>query len=193
VLPDGCRDLIVRDVASSAPCWRVSPLFDRSQPIRIDCHSTTAGFRLQPGAQIRETQLLSYIQQLSCYPDQVSEILEEFVSVDPSVEEALACLAGGARSVAEVAANLGVSTRTLQRLLLRRTARAPGYWLQLARVRAAARALSAADSLAELAEAFGYADQPHMNRAFQRWFGLTPLQMQRSPALIAQLEGPGYG
>ena len=56
-------------------------------------------------------------------------------------------------------------------MVLSRTKRTPSYWLQLARIRKAARSLTANTYLADVAENFGFSDQSHMNREFQRWLG----------------------
>ena len=95
-------------------------------------------------------------------------------------------------SVKQISTQLGVSTRTLQRLVLSKTKRTPGYWLQLARIRKAARSLSQSVCLVDVAENYGFSDQSHMNREFQRWFGLTPVQVLNSPAIIRQLNDKGY-
>lgn len=192
VIPDGCRDLIVKTVANEKPNWFVSPLFDQSEFIQIEDYCTYSGFRLSPGAEIKEDKILSYIASSNLYADEVKEILDDFVTIDDSVKEALRCLASELGSVKQVSVQLGVSVRTLQRMILNKTKRTPGYWLQLARVRKAAKHLCSEANLIDVADMYGFSDQSHMNREFQRWFRLTPLQLLNSPNVIRQLNNNGY-
>ncbi|HEA17396.1 MAG TPA: AraC family transcriptional regulator [Pseudoalteromonas prydzensis] len=193
VIPDGCRDLIVKTVGNEKPDWFVSPLFDQSKLVQIEDNSTYSGFRLSPGAELREGEILSYIKRKKLHADEVKEIIDDFIIIENSVKEALGCLACELGSVKQVSVQLGVSVRTLQRLILNKTKRTPGYWLQLARIRKAAKNLSPAADLIDVAEKYGFSDQSHMNREFQRWFGLTPLQLLNTSSVIRQLNGKGYG
>jgi len=192
VIPDGCRDLIVKTLANEKPNWLVSPLYDQSEFVQIEASCNYIGFRLSPGAEIKELELLDYIEKKQLHVEDVKDIIGDFTSIESSIEEALTCLANEKGSVKQISAQLGVSTRTLQRLLLSKTKRTPGYWLQLARIRKAARSLSQIVCLADVAENYGFSDQSHMNREFQRWFGLTPVQVLNSPAIIRQLNDKGY-
>jgi len=88
---------------------------------------------------------------------------------------------------------LGVSSRTLQRLICKETDRAPAYWILLARARRAAREMVEPTSLADIAETHGYADQSHMTREFKRWFDLSPSVMRNTPNILDQLFNRGYG
>ena len=101
-------------------------------------------------------------------------------------------MASDNESIKQSSAQLGISVRTLQRLIIKKTNRTPGYWLQLARVRKAAKSLNPGINLADLAEEYRFSDQSHMNREFQRWFKLTPAQLLKSPELILQLNDKGY-
>ena len=82
------------------------------------------------------------------------------------------------RDLRRVQRQLGVSERSLQRLVSAATGRPPLYWKRLARLRRAARALGSESPLTALAADHGFADQAHMNLEFQRWMGLTPLPRQ---------------
>ena len=192
VIPDGCRDLIVKTLENEKPNWLVSPLYDRSELVQIETSCNYTGFRLSPGTEIKERELLNYIEKKQPYVDDVSNFLEDFISTHSAMEETLTCFANEMGSVKKIAAQLGVSTRTLQRLVFSKTKRTPGYWLQLARIRKAARSLSQHVCLVDVAENYGFADQSHMNREFQRWFGLTPLQVLNSPTILRQLNDKGY-
>lgn len=193
VIPDGCRDLIVKIVGNEKPDWFVSPLFDQSKLFQVEDHCTYSGFRLSPGASLKEDGILSYIERKKLHADEVKEIIDDFIIIEDSVKEALGCLACELGSVKQVSGQLGVSVRTLQRLILNKTERTPGYWLQLARIRKAAKSLCPDVDLIDVAEKYGFSDQSHMNREFQRWFKLTPLQLLNTPSVIRQLNGKGYG
>ena len=150
------------------------------------------GFRLQPGVQIREEKLLASIEDWPVETGEVQNRLADFVSLSPSVSEALESLAFGFATVAHAAKGLGVSQRTLQRLLVRQTGRSPIFWLQLARVRKAARSTSQAQSLVATADLYGYADQAHMCREFKRWLGVTPAKISAELDIQKQLLQTGY-
>ncbi len=192
VIPDGCRDLIVKTVGNEKPDWFVSPLFDQSKFFHIEDCCEYSGFRLRPGAEIREVELLSYIANKKLHADEVKDIIDDFITIEESVEEALGCLAIELGSVKQVAAQLGVNVRTLQRLIFNKTQRTPSYWLQLARIRKAARSLSSNDGLSDIAAKYGFSDQSHMNREFQRWFSLSPTQLLKVPSIIKQINDKGY-
>ena len=195
VLPDGCRDLILRVVGKEKPEWFVSPLFDSLEQVAVEGGATLMGFRMRPGVEISEELLFNHLEAIDVenrYIEDsdirdVSVLLDELAYIDHSVEEALSCMASNVRSVREGANRLGVSMKTLQRLILRKTHRPPSYWFQLARARKAARDMTISSSLADVAEKFGFSDQSHMHREFQRWFRSTPLEISNSPDLIEQL------
>ncbi|WP_421788446.1 helix-turn-helix domain-containing protein [Hyphobacterium sp.] len=74
-----------------------------------------------------------------------------------------------------LAAELGISIRTLDRTFLAQTGLRPGEYLRIHRYHAARRAVSAgAANLADIAADHGYADQAHMTREFRHFSGLTP-------------------
>ena len=193
VLPDGCRDLIVKTVAKERPQWLISPLFDRSKPVLIEADSKLQGFRLKPGVNIDAKALLGALSGTCFHADDVQNLIEDFTHLDPTAEEALACLASDVESIKEASHRLGVSVRTLQRLLLKKTERSPGYWFQLARARKAARRLTRSARFVDVAEMYGFSDQSHMNREFRRWFRASPSELLKTPAIIEQLNAQAYG
>lgn len=192
VLPDGCRALIVKTLENEKPNWLVSPLYDRPELVQIKSSCNYIGFRLSPGAEIKERELLNYIETKQLDVEDVKDCIDDFIATESSIEEALTCFASEIGSVKQISAQLGVSIRTLQRLVLSKTQRTPGYWLQLARIRKAARSLNQNACLVDVAKNYGFSDQSHMNREFQRWFELTPVQVLNSPAIIRQLNDKGY-
>lgn len=96
-------------------------------------------------------------------------------------------------NVTTAARALGLSERSLERLLLGGTGRTPVYWKRLARLRRVARALSPEVPLAELAVDHGFADQAHMTREFRRWLGTTPTRVQACASWRLLLAQSGYG
>ena len=196
IVPDGCRDLIMSQVKGEQARWFVSPLYDQAETIALAAGTRMCGFRLQPGVYIDEHKLLTSIEADeigdAINNDDILSRLDDFTCVNSAVNEALCCLAGEVHCVAEVAKTLGVSQRTLQRLLLRETARPPVYWLMLARIRRTARALPESGTYADIADQQGYADQSHMCREFRRWFGMTPSALKSAPKIIQQINATGY-
>lgn len=78
-------------------------------------------------------------------------------------------------SASGLAANLGISSKTLERTFLRQTGLKPGEFLRIHRFHSARRAVKeGAANLADIAAEFGFSDQAHMTREFQRLAGLTP-------------------
>lgn len=193
VLPDGCRDLIVKIKEGHAPDWFVSPLFNQSKVIQIEANTSTMGFRLKPGVGIAEDALIARIADNKLDIAELENTLNEFTHLNTSVEEALGCLASDVTSVNQASLILGVSTRTLQRFVLKETERSPSYWFQLARVRKAARSLTQTLPLVEVADLYGFSDQPHMCREFKRWFHTSPSKIIKSPEITDQLTATGYG
>lgn len=192
VLPDGCRDVIVRCAPGERPHWFVSELQEGTYAVQIKGGVSMLGFRLKPGVRVNEPSLLAALQRRELDAGEALAAIHDHCTWIGQVSEALDGLACGASSVAEAAVYLGVSVRTLQRLLIAATGRAPSYWLQLARARQAARATLPNASLAEVAYVHGYADQAHMTREFRRWFGLSPRALRCSPALAVLLFETGY-
>ena len=123
----------------------------------------------------------------------IADQLDEFCTQPASLLEALQCLASDVRSVKEAAQELGVSSRTLQRLVKNGTKRPPYFWLSLKRIRHAAQSLCEFDRLADAAAAFHFSDQAHMTREMQQWLGGSPSQVQNDTELLALLQEPGYG
>jgi AraC-like DNA-binding protein len=192
ILPDGCSDLIMQVVNKGKPKWLVYPMFDQAKVVSIEANSVLSGYRMKPGVNIKEKTLLRSLYQSNKNIDDISNLLSDYTDIKCSVQEALKCLATDISSVKQVAKELGVSSRTLQRLIVSNTNKSPTYWILLARARRTARALTESMPLAEIAEVYGYADQSHMNREFKRWFNITPLAMRSKPNILRQLYSEGY-
>jgi len=192
VLPDGCRDLIVKTVAGEKPQWFVTSLYDQAKAVSLKGGSEMTGFRMKPGVRIEKSKLLMSVQNQYNDINEISCRLFDFTRRKHSVTDALDCLVSDVGSVAHAAKLLGNSQRTLQRLLIKETGRSPSYWLMLARIRKAARAVAEPVPLAEIADRSGYADQSHMSREFRRWFDISPSALRNKPEYIHQLNSSGY-
>lgn len=193
VLPDGCRDLILRAMPGQAPQWLLTALADTAYGVASAAGESFWGYRFHPGATVDEAALLKALHdgRLSEAHDALP-LVDEFVRLDGRVTEALQSLSD-TPSVAWAARHLGASERSLQRLVLAATGRSPGYWKGLARIRRAALALSGMAPLAAIAADHGYADQAHMSREFKRWFDLSPSRFQASADLLRVVAEAGYG
>jgi len=172
----GCRDDRAVDPAAVAPALRA---LARENVIaaarRLVARGAAGGDRHLPDRRVRAALRL----------------LDEGAAdaLDPADEE-------GARQVARACRALGVSRRTLERLLADHVGIAPRGYQRLRRAGAvaealerAARAARAAPArrhapvmLSDLAHRFGYADHAHMTREFQRMMGVTPSAYRREAA-----------
>ncbi|SIQ41801.1 transcriptional regulator, AraC family [Alkalispirochaeta americana] len=192
IIPDGCRDLLYWMIPGKSPVWSISHLQDTIMGVTIPEGTRLAGYRLAPGADVSDRVLLELQGCPRDDPDEsVSRILG-LIRENHSVAEALSAVATMPASVAGAATLLGISPRTLERLLMRHTARPPVFWAQLVRVRTAARYLVAGEGCAEAALRAGYADQAHLSRSVRRWFGVSPRELVHRPDLVNQLCSPGY-
>ena len=194
IVPDGCRDLILLEREGHRPSVIVSELDDKSRRLDVFRGDHFLGLRLLPGTRVKPNLPSALLENAirSAKPD----VIRELVMLEPQLIEALAALEK-ADNTAAVAANIGVSTRTLQRYVACNTNRTPSWWRRLARVRSAAKSLASTDlnaiRLADFADARGFSDQAHMTREFRHWLGVTPARLLRNPLIFNVLEGKGYG
>jgi AraC-like DNA-binding protein len=192
VPPDGCRDLIVVAPRAGAPVCFVSALADTTEMPEFAPGDRAVGVRLRPGAQFDETALLALLRDGERADDSdLMAAIGSAVQLDTRVREALDCLRE-APTLLLARRRLGVSERSLERLLALRTQRGPLFWRQLARARRCARALAGTAPLAYLAAEHGYADQAHMTRDLRRWFGATPTGLRATPGFLETLAAPAY-
>lgn len=133
VLPDGCEDLICSVSTDGKPTWFVFDLADSAHFASSTQGSTTQGLRFSAGAQIHKSALLASIANHTDMND-IKKDIGNFVSVDANVADALA-VPSLENSVASAASVLGVSARSLQRLLVKHTQKPPSFWCRLGRVR----------------------------------------------------------
>lgn len=77
-------------------------------------------------------------------------------------------------SVQAVAAAVGIHPVHLARTYRRAHGHGPATAIQLARLARVAEAMRGNETLAELAAAYGFADQAHLSRSFRQHWGITP-------------------
>ncbi len=192
VIPDGCRDLIYLASPGKRPCWFVTSLDRSVRKVSVRPGDFYWGYRLRPGIAVDTGRLLEAVKSLEPGHNDVVSRIESFSSMQPRLGEALACLASGVANIETAARELGVSARTLQRLVRGHTGTVPAFWTRLARVRKSARAAVHTASLAETALDFGFADQAHMSREFRHWLNVSPLGVKSDSRIKGQLEQRGY-
>ena len=192
VIPDGCIDLIVvRN--KDASTWFLTDLSHCSYFAAIPNGDVMFGLRLRPGALVNTVALERWARHHDVADLFEADRFDEFCHVPSSLTESLDGLASGKHTIHEVAKALAVSTRTLQREVGRYTGKSPHFWLSLARIRRACRALPEFDRLADAAVSFGFADQAHMSREVKRWLGASPSSITERSDIFEQLLQPGYG
>src|SRR5262249_36258820 len=98
----------------------------------------------------------------------------------PRVRALIAKKDGGVRSLEEVAAELGVSPRTLKRKLAAERLTYSALAEDERRERALLLLRSPELTLDRIAEELGYSDLANFTRAFRRWTGTTPAAYRRS-------------
>lgn len=191
VLPDGCCDFIGKWARGKPPNWFLTPVDGSARRVSLAEGDSLLGFRLQPGVLIDRASLLKYSDEFARDTTIVATRLRETCSVSSNIRSALDALASS-ETVTEAAQRVGVRSRTLQRLLMHATGHTPQFWLQLARIRRAARKVGQARSLVELAMDVGFADQAHMTRQFRRWFDVTPVQFASNTEMQFVIHQLGY-
>ncbi len=192
ILPDGCRDLIVKtDQTSQQPYWFISPYFHTAKTVNLSAGSSSKGYRLMAGATIDSAKLLNLTSN-SFSDDCVENFIEECVFISDNLREVLAYISVCPKPVNSVAKELGVSTRTLQRLVEKQTGLTPSHWIRLSRIRTAGRCIALGHPFIEVAAASGFADQSHLTRECVHWFGLSPTQLLRRTDLKEQLFVTAY-
>lgn len=193
VLPDGCRDFIVKQSHDGASSWFVSDLSESSYTVDSKAHERLSGVRLQPGVLINEPQLRRWLINKDPSDLLGTDQLDEFCICSAALSEALDCLSSKVWSVSLAASELGVSARTLQRFVKSKTQHSPYFWISLARVRAAGRLLVKGEQLVDVAASTGFSDQAHMTREMKKWFGVSPSKLRNDDELLLLLCEPGYG
>lgn len=93
--------------------------------------------------------------------------------------------AGGARSIAEIAAEIGIGDRQLQRRFRSAVGLTPKQFARIRRLRSAgASVLAGGQPWASVAASHGFADQSHLIHEFSQLTGLTPVAFEERLRLI---------
>lgn len=191
VIPDGCRDLIVRHRAGRPARIAVTALDARSRLVRVEAGEVIRGLRFRPGARIAEALLrhadAAHLAELD------PERLDMVEPPDERLGEALDLLGRICVPLSSVPRELGVGARTLQRLVRSETSRTPIFWRRLARIRIAARAVRDGEPAAAAAARLGFSDQAHLSRECRTWLGVTPSALRAGAGPAGLLDAPGYG
>ncbi|OLQ93036.1 hypothetical protein BIY22_00660 [Vibrio panuliri] len=191
IMPDGCQDVILSLPDNGAPSITISTLHHTATAVHIPAQQHMIGLRLSPGFNVSSLDLMQLYRYRYDTKELAANIEQSATPITSQLKEALSCLHQHI-SVQTTADTLGVSCRTLQRLLKTNTGQSPLFWARLARVRRAAQMLLAQNNASETAYLCHYADQAHMSREIKHWFGVTPQQLLSRPDIIHQLQAPGY-
>ena len=180
ILPDGCRDLIVVENVLGHRRAFVSPLDRAPREVNVEPSSRVWGLRLLPGTRIHGD--LHELAQ--CSEPDLARYGASMIERPTNLQEAFDALAHSF-TVRQAAQSCGVGERSFSRWFNKHEVETPQFFLQLQRVRRAARAVARwageTGNLADIAFDFGYADQAHMMRAFRRWLGQTPAALAACP------------
>lgn len=209
VWPDGCRDLIAIITKNHKPKVICSAL--DSSPRHIFCPDETqfVGVRLSPGTTFHWDQsstsktLLDF--DLSDYFNafyrdenidiQTHAVLNQLVNyVNSFAVKTPAWLAHFFEDLIGETTTKAymMSERTIRRKVVQTTGAPPRYWYGIARARRASLEVCRSEKpLSYIAADYGFSDQAHMTREFQRWFNSTPMRLRANKECsLARLTGP---
>lgn len=180
ILPDNCMDLIYADQR----CWVIGPA-TKAFYATLSSQETIIGLRFKPGilpillgcgAHELKDQRINLELLAPCSAKERRARLET-ARQDGSLRLLEGLASARARTVSELARELGWSERQLQRKLIPLLGYPAKPWLRINRLRQL-RAHLAQLELPELALSAGFYDQPHMNRECKKLTGLSPLELK---------------
>ena len=121
---------------SKSPTWLLSELSGSVYDVACAAGEKMRGIRLEPGTQIDQLTLVKWMEPHHVNELFIADQIDEFCERSTSLSEILQCFSHQeAESVQAVANELGVSLRTLQRVIKSGTQRTPYFWFSLARMR----------------------------------------------------------
>jgi len=212
VLPDGRCDIILRDTAQGTTAVITGPA-TRAYRVHFQKGDRWRGVRLRPetGRFVWQDQLAIPVDQVLIGPDAVAALpvlRSALVAPDPMAVLAQALqiprarpapaalsqtldavhTSGGRLSVRHLAARSGWTPRHLTRMFRKYVGLGPKTYGQIVQFHRALRLIKDHQlPLSAAAHEAGYADHPHMTRAFARFGGFSPAR------LPADLDLPGLG
>lgn len=192
IAPDGCRDIIFSISKNEGEKFHIYEIANSTDEITIDAGVFLMGFRLNPAAIIDYHAMKKLFFDDKIKINNMGDNINEIARIDENINEALHFFGYGNLKIETCAKYLGVSVRTMQREVLRKTGKTPIFWQQLARARKSAKSLYLSEDLIETAYDYGYSDQSHFNREMKRWFNKTPLQIAKDSDLYKMLCAPAY-
>lgn len=208
VLPDGCMDVIF-DL--SAPAGHEDAAFvvgtmTRALPVADAPETHLVGLRFHPGAapaflELAAHEMVDAREPLAAFWGAEAGIVRERVEEtgpgvleavlharlararrdDPRVRAAVRMI-GRSAGVGEVARRLGLGRRQLERRFGEAVGVPPSVLARILRFRRAAELLAGPLPLSRVALEAGYHDQPHMNRDFRAFAGVSPGAYRRLSA-----------
>jgi AraC-like DNA-binding protein len=128
--------------------------------------------------------LQRFLMRLAQSPHEVPAYLEKAVALIESSD--------GVTKVSDVAAEVGVSSRHLNRLFSHYVGVPPKYFCRVLQVNRALQAMKENDTkyLTELAQLSGYFDQAHFNRAISEFFSDTPKEfLEKDETMLFEFLG----
>ena len=117
---------------------------------------------------------------------------------DPEVEGIVAAinrLYAGPLRVRDVAARVGIRPARVSRIFRAATGLSVTEYIHSVRLARAEQLLATSDwSMTEIALAVGFYDLPHLDKAFHKWFGISPSDFRKraTPTRIAGTMEPGW-
>lgn len=193
VVPDGCMDLIRMQgrIVIAGPDTTASTSMGSAEPY--------VGLRFRPGAlprllgvpanELRDERVpLDDVRSPRRGEDSLVDLAARLASREPNSETApwplpvlrrvTASLAAGS-TVADVAADIGWSARTVQRQCAAVYGYGPATLRRILRFRRAQRLLRAGVPIAETAHVVGYSDQSHLCREVRELAGVSPRALRQ--------------
>src|SRR5690606_32743800 len=133
-----------------------------------------------PGVRERLLELRTPERQLHYFEMLLLRRLPRVRGLHPAIAGALGCLAAGA-DVQGIVADSGYSHRHFIALFEQAVGLTPKRYARVLRFKAVLAKLAAEPehSLAELALAAGFSDQPHFNKDFRQMAGISPREYRR--------------
>jgi len=165
------------------PAWAAAacgwPVDHRPADVRTVRHDAALGAALARAARAGDGKALAHHAVEALQRAATGALVPDLPRIpsDPRVRalaDALAETDADRLDMAALAQRLGLSREHLHRLFRSVVGLTPGEYSRCARMHAAKRLLRDGASLADAAQASGFADQAHFSRWFRRIFGVTP-------------------